>query len=97
MNPAKCSPPRPRHVFERDRLLHRLLEWEDKKLVIIHAQAGQGKSTLAAGYMQALGAPSVWYNLDQEDENPNLFLSQLGQIIQKDVAQAGAGADTDAP
>ncbi len=83
MNLAKFSPPCPGRVFERDRLLNRLLAWEDKKLVIIHAQAGQGKSTLAAEYVQALGSPSVWYNLDQEDENPNLFLSLLGQTIQK--------------
>jgi LuxR family maltose regulon positive regulatory protein len=83
MNPAKFSPPHPGRVFERDRLLNKLFAWEDKKLVIIHAQAGQGKSTLAAEYVQALGSPFVWYNLDRDDENANLFLSYLGRIIQK--------------
>jgi LuxR family maltose regulon positive regulatory protein len=81
VNPTKFFPPRPGRVFARDRLQNRLLEWEDKKLVIIHAQAGQGKSTLASEYVHALGSPSVWYNLDQEDENPNLFLSLLGQTV----------------
>jgi DNA-binding SARP family transcriptional activator len=81
VNPTKFFPPRPGRVFARDRLQNRLLEWEDKKLVIIHAQAGQSKSTLAAEYVHALGSPSVWYNLDQEDENPNLFLSLLGQTV----------------
>ncbi len=83
MNPAKFLPPRPARIFERERLMNKLVSWEDKKLIVIQAQAGQGKSTLAAGYVQALGSPAAWYNLDQQDENPNLFLSLLGQIIRK--------------
>ena len=49
MNLTKFLPPKPAHVLDRERLTSKLLAWEDKKLVIIHAQAGQGKSTLAAG------------------------------------------------
>ena len=83
MNAAKVLPPRPVHILERERLINRLLMWEDKKLVIVHAQAGQGKSTLAAGYVQSLAVPCVWYNMDQEDDNPDLFLSCLGQAMQR--------------
>lgn len=83
MNLTKFLPPKPAHVLDRDRLTSKLLAWEDKKLVIIHAQAGQGKSTLAAGYVQALTAPSVWYTMDQEDVNPAVFLSALGTAIQR--------------
>jgi ATP/maltotriose-dependent transcriptional regulator MalT/DNA-binding SARP family transcriptional activator len=81
MNLAKFLPPCPARIFERERLLNKLASWEDRKLIVIHAQAGQGKSTLAAGYVQTLGSPSAWYNLDQQDENPTLFLSLLGQVI----------------
>jgi ATP/maltotriose-dependent transcriptional regulator MalT/DNA-binding SARP family transcriptional activator len=83
MNLTKFLPPKPAHVLQRERLTNRLLEWEDKKLVIIHAQAGQGKSTLAAGYVQSLCSPSVWYTMDREDENPAVFLSMLGAAIQR--------------
>jgi len=83
MNLTKFLPPKPAHVLDRERLTSKLLAWEDKKLVVIHAQAGQGKSTLAAGYVQALTAPSVWYTMDQEDVNPTVFLSALGTAIQR--------------
>jgi ATP/maltotriose-dependent transcriptional regulator MalT/DNA-binding SARP family transcriptional activator len=83
MNPTKLLPPKPAHVLERERLTGKLLEWEDKKLVIIHAQAGQGKSTLAAGYVLTLTSPSLWYTMDQEDDNPALFLSTLGEAIRR--------------
>jgi len=83
MNLTKFLPPKPAHILKRDRLTNKLLEWEDKKLVIIHAQAGQGKSTLAAGYVLSLTSPSVWYTMDQEDDNPAVFLSALGAAIQR--------------
>ncbi len=65
MHAAKFLPPRPVPILHRDRLANRLLLWEDKKLVLIQAQAGQGKSTLAAAYARALTTPFVWYNLDR--------------------------------
>ena len=83
MNLSKFLPPRPAYILERERLLARLQAWEDRKLVIIHAQAGQGKSTLAADYAQSLRSPSIWYNMDREDDNPEVFLSCLGQAVQR--------------
>ncbi len=83
MNLIKFIPPKPAHVLNRERLTSKLLEWEDKKLVIIHAQAGQGKSTLAAGYVRTLTSPAVWYTIDHEDDNPKDLLSALGTAIQR--------------
>jgi ATP/maltotriose-dependent transcriptional regulator MalT len=82
MNRSKFLAPRPAHVLERERLISKLGAWDDKKLVIIHAQAGQGKSTLAAGYAASLAAPTVWYTMDAEDDDPSVFLSCLGQALQ---------------
>ncbi|MGE5172782.1 MAG: BTAD domain-containing putative transcriptional regulator [Betaproteobacteria bacterium] len=81
MNLTKFLPPKPFHVLVRERLMSMLKSWEDKKLVIIHAQAGQGKSTLAAEYVSSLRSQSVWYNIDREDDNPAVFLSMLGQAV----------------
>ena len=82
MNQSKFQAPRPANVLERERLITRLGGWDDKKLVIIHAQAGQGKSTLAAGYATSLAAPTVWYTMDAEDDDPAVFLSCLGHALQ---------------
>jgi len=83
MNLTKILPPKPSHVLVRERLLAKLQAWEDRKLVIIHAQAGQGKSTLAADYTRSLRSPSIWYNMDREDDNPAVFLSCLGLALQR--------------
>jgi ATP/maltotriose-dependent transcriptional regulator MalT/DNA-binding SARP family transcriptional activator len=83
MNLTKFLPPRPTHILERERLLAKLQAWEDRKLVIIHAQAGQGKSTLAADYVRSLRSPSIWYNMDREDDNTSVFFSCLGQAVQR--------------
>ncbi len=81
MNRTKTLPPSPVHVLDRERLISRLGAWDDKKLMIIHAQAGQGKSTLAAGYAATLSAPPIWYTMDAEDDDPAVFLSCLGQAL----------------
>lgn len=83
MNPAKFLPPRPVRALERERLMNKLLGWEDKKLVIMHAQAGQGKSTLAASYAAALGAPFLWYTMDRDDDNPEIFLSCFAEALRR--------------
>lgn len=83
MNLTKILPPRTALTLERERLISRLLACEDRKLVIIHAQAGQGKSTLAAEYVRSLAKPAVWYNMDQEDDNPAVFLACLGEAVQR--------------
>ena len=83
MNLTKILPPRPVNILGRERLANKLRAWEDKKLVVIHGQAGQGKSTLAADYVHSLPEATVWYNMDQEDENPAVFLSCLGQAMQR--------------
>ena len=82
MNLSKFQVPRTSSILERDHLVARLGAWSDRKLVIIHAQAGQGKSTLAAEYAASLPAPSVWYTMDAEDEDPAVFLAGLGQALQ---------------
>ena len=81
MNLAKLLPPSSSRALERDRLLNKLQEWDEKKLIIIHGQAGQGKSMLAATYTQSLATPAAWYTLDQEDADPAVFLAGLAQAL----------------
>lgn len=83
MDLSKLHPPAAGPVLERDRLLNQLLAWEDRKLVVIHGPAGQGKSTLAAAYAKITAAPLAWYTLGCEDEDPLEFLSGLAEALSR--------------
>lgn len=79
----KILPPRLPAVLTRPRLLGRLDKHRDQKLILILGPAAQGKTTLAASYVQQSPLPSAWLNLGPEDsEAVNLFYL-LGQSLQK--------------
>ena len=48
-----------------------------KKLIIIEAQAGQGKTTLACQFLRTNRYTSIWYQIGPEDSDPVLLLSSL--------------------
>ena len=83
MNLSKTIPPLSSGVLARDRLLERLAGWADRKLVIVHAQAGQGKSTLAAEYLRSQRCPALWYTFDAGDDDPAVFLSSFGESLRR--------------
>jgi len=91
MNPTSTIPAAPLHILDRDRLMNRLLSWEDRKLVIIHGQAGQGKTTLAASYVRTLACPSLWHTMGPAEIDPYLFLGSLGQTIRNARPSRTAG------
>ncbi|BDD88079.1 hypothetical protein [Desulfofustis limnaeus] len=45
--------------------------------IVIEAQAGQGKTTLAKQYLEYSGHAFVWYQIGAEDQDPSLLLSAL--------------------
>ncbi len=49
----------------------------NKKVIIIEAQAGQGKTTLASQFINSTGNVSIWYQVGPEDSDPVLLLSSL--------------------
>jgi len=74
LNLAKITPPRLSHIVERPRLIKRLEQNQDKKLILILGRAAQGKSTLAASYAQRSRIPFSWTNLSPDEADPvNLF------------------------
>ncbi len=48
-----------------------------KKIIVIEAQAGQGKTTLAYQYITHHDLPHIWYQVGKEDSDPVLLLSAL--------------------
>ncbi len=82
VNISKVIPPLIPKIIHRPRLTDLLANHRDRKLIFIKGQAAQGKTTLAASYVESLEPPSVWVMLEPEDSEPiNLYYS-LVQALQ---------------
>ena len=61
-----------------------------RKLTLISAPAGYGKTTLAAGWARQSDLPIAWLSLDEQDDEFGRFLAYLLLSLQQ--AASGAGA-----
>ena len=101
---TKLYIPLPRaKVVLRPRLIERLNEGLQRKLTLISAPAGFGKTTLVSEWIAALTpAPSpkgrgegvrvAWLSLDEGDNDSACFLAYLVAALQTIAATIGAGA-----
>jgi len=78
------TPPALKNLVPRPRLVQRLNEaWgQDKKLVLVSASAGYGKTTLVTEWLRGLPAKSAWLSLDKADNDPARFLAYLIAALQ---------------
>ncbi len=75
---TKFLVPRPRPDFlPRPRLLDWLESNADKRLTLLSAPAGYGKTTLLADFINASDSAFAWYTLDAQDSDPTVFLTYL--------------------
>ena len=75
---TKFLVPRPRpELFPRPRLVEWLETNKDKRLTLLSAPAGYGKTTLLADFINASSLPFTWYTLDAQDSDPTVFLTYL--------------------
>ncbi|MBV6397009.1 MAG: HTH-type transcriptional regulator MalT [Anaerolineales bacterium] len=75
---TKFLVPRPRADFlPRPRLLDWLDSNSDKRLTLLSAPAGYGKTTLLADFIHASSLPFGWFTLDAQDSDPTVFLTYL--------------------
>jgi len=79
-------PPRPRLV-PRPRLIERLNEGLRRKLTLIPAPAGFGKTTLLSEWVAGCGRPTAWLSLDEGDNDPTRFLSYLVAALRSIAAE----------
>ncbi len=70
-------PQQPPGIVERPRLLKRLEHGVDRRLTLVSAPAGFGKTTLLCGWLNRTRLPSSWLSLDSDDNDPRLFLKYL--------------------
>ena len=85
-------PPRPKIVL-RPHLIARLNEGLSlgRKLTLISASAGFGKTTLVSEWVANCGQPVAWLSLDEEDNNPARFLTYLVAALQTIKVEIGVG------
>jgi len=79
---AKLRPPRlGPDQLQRPRLLAQL----DRRLlgqcILVCAPAGYGKTTLLAQWVGRKEMPAVWLSLDENDDEPGLFLEELVEAV----------------
>src|ERR1700682_2589225 len=87
---TKLLPPRPApEMLSRPRLTERLHANLALPVTLVTANAGSGKTTLVADFLRKQEQPYVWYQLDNTDADPSVFLGYLAHGIQRQVAGFG--------
>src|SRR4028118_1536532 len=83
-------PPRPEAV-PPPRLIERLNEGLHRKLTLVSAPAGFGKTTLLGEWLAGGERPAAWLSLDEGDNDPTRFLSYLVAALQTIAPNIGEG------
>jgi LuxR family maltose regulon positive regulatory protein len=83
-------PPRPQVVL-RPRLVGHLDEGLHRRLTLICAPAGFGKTTLLSEWIATLPQPAAWLSLDEGDKDPTRFLAYLVTALQTIENSIGEG------
>jgi LuxR family maltose regulon positive regulatory protein len=83
-------PPRTK-VVPRPCLVERLNEGLQRRLTLISAPAGFGKTTLVSEWIVSYGRPVAWLSLDEGDGDPVRFISYLVAALQTIKAGIGEG------
>jgi LuxR family maltose regulon positive regulatory protein len=91
---TKVFPPRlPTGLIERPRLASLAAQTEMKRLTVIKAPAGFGKTSLALTWINALATSSArvaWLSLDAEDDEPARYFNHLAHALRQACGNVGA-------
>ena len=75
-------PPLRQKIVSRPRLIERLNEGLHRKMILISAPAGFGKTTLVSEWLADCQQPVAWLSLDEGDNEPTRFLTYLIAALQ---------------
>ena len=87
-------PPIRPELVPRPQLMKQLNEGLHRKLVLISAPAGFGKTTLISTWIRYSGIPVAWISLDEGDNDPARFLAYLVAALRTLKEDIGKGALT---
>lgn len=89
---TKLYIPLPRvKAVPRPRLIERLNEGLDRKLTLISASAGFGKTSLISEWVAVCDRPVAWLSVDEGDNNAIRFLTHLVAALQTIAENFGGG------
>lgn len=87
---TKLQPPQMKgKILRRQRLLNLLNQNLDKKLILICADAGYGKTTLLTQFCSEIEMPFMFYDLDASDNDIAAFFNYLVSGIQRHYPDFG--------
>jgi LuxR family maltose regulon positive regulatory protein len=64
-------------LLHRQRLVDFIHEHIDRKLILVSASAGYGKTSLLVDFAHDADLPVCWYSVDEADHDPRVFLEYL--------------------
>jgi LuxR family maltose regulon positive regulatory protein len=76
-------PPVRPELVSRPRLIEQLNTGLDRKLTLVSAPAGFGKTTLVVDWLDRVESPCTWLSLDEADNDPVRFMTYLIAALQK--------------
>ncbi len=89
-----CVPPLRPNWISRPRLAKRMDEGFERKIALISAPAGFGKTTLLVDWIHSHKIPAAWFSVDKADNEPLHFLTYVILGLQSLEAAAGKAALT---
>src|SRR5690349_6324849 len=85
------TPPPPPRAVRRPRLLERMNAGLQRKLTLIAAPAGFGKTTVVSAWVADCARPVAWLSLDEGDSDPPRFLTYFVAALRTIAPHIGAG------
>ena len=82
-------PPSKPGLVPRPHLIERLDSGLEGKLTLVSAPAGYGKTTLVSSWINSIQTPSVWFAVDEGDNDLSIFLASLSAAIQSRYPDIG--------
>jgi LuxR family maltose regulon positive regulatory protein len=83
-------PPARSQVVHRQRLTDQLIAGLSRRLTLVSAPAGSGKTTLVSEFVRQIDRPVAWISLDAGDDDPTRFMTYLVaalQTVRPDIGQ----------
>lgn len=76
-------------LFHRPRLVDFIHGHIDRKLILISAAAGYGKTSVLVDFAHNTDLPVCWYTLDETDRDPNILVEYLVASIRRRFPEFG--------
>ena len=89
---TKITPPRRRvGLYRRGRLVDFIHGNINRKLILLSAAAGYGKTSLLVDFIKDSDVNACWYSLDEGDADPRVFVSHLVASVTETFPQLKDG------